>query len=234
MSTLRNTINELAAKLAAGVLEAIRGASLEELLNETGGSGAAFTSGGAAAVVRRGPGRPSKAAAVASEGAGPVAAPARGRGRRRGRLARRSAGDISKVVDSIVSLLAANLKGLRAEEIRKKLDLDSKELPRPIAEALATHRISKQGQKRATTYFAGKAGKAGGSKAASAPKAKAAKKAKKAKSKGKAKAKRAAKPSKKAAPTRHASAAVTGPGDAHSNGQSAAAMPADVPSDVQN
>jgi hypothetical protein len=74
--------------------------------------------------------------------------------RRRGRLARRSAGDISQIVDSIVSLLERRPDGLRAEQIRAELGLEAKELPRPIAEALAGKRINKQGQKRATTYFA--------------------------------------------------------------------------------
>jgi hypothetical protein len=57
-------------------------------------------------------------------------------------------------VDSIVSLLERRPDGLRAEQIRAELGLEAKELPRPIAEALASKRINKQGQKRATTYFA--------------------------------------------------------------------------------
>ena len=160
MSTLRNSISDLASKFAAGVLSAIRGASLEDILAQSNRSG-----GGAAAPVRRGPGRPkgSGAAAVVASAGGEDAAPKR-RGRK-GRLGRRSATDIGALVERIVALLTANPKGLRAEEIRSKLGLESKELPRPIADALAARKISKQGQKRATTYFARGTASSGGAAA---------------------------------------------------------------------
>ena len=47
------------------------------------------------------------------------------------------------------------------------LSMQPKELPRPIAEALSKKRIVKEGQKRATTYFA-KEGAAAGAKRAKA------------------------------------------------------------------
>ncbi len=59
------------------------------------------------------------------------------------------------MVGTIVSLLKANPTGLRAEEIRAKLGLQAKELPRPLKEGLEAGSLSKTGQKRATTYFAG-------------------------------------------------------------------------------
>ena len=98
---------------------------------------------------KRGPGRP-RAAAVAA-----AAAPRARRGKG-GRLRRRSATDIAGVVPKVVALLHANPKGLRAEQIRAKLGLDSREMPRPLAEALRKKLVSKKGRKRATTYFAGK------------------------------------------------------------------------------
>ena len=153
MTTLRNTISELASTFAAGVLNAIRGASLEEILAESGGA------------PRRGPGRPS-----ASAGSGASSGGGRGRGGK-GRLGRRSASDIAGIVDSIVGLLGRKPKGLRAEEIRRELGLQAKELPRPIAEALAGRKITKQGQKRATTYFARGAAKAAAPKRRSKPRA---------------------------------------------------------------
>jgi hypothetical protein len=77
------------------------------------------------------------------------------RARKAGRLPRRSAGDISQAVNQIVDLLKGNASGLRAEQIRQKLGLQAKELPRPLKEGLDGGLLSKVGQKRATTYFAG-------------------------------------------------------------------------------
>jgi hypothetical protein len=160
-STLRNHLQELASSFASSVLHAIRTASIEDLLSETGGGG-------------KRPGRPPAARATASA-ADAAPAPARGGGRRRaGRLARRNAGDIAQVVDRIVGLLKSTPKGLRAEEIRARLGLQSKELPRPLKEAVEAGRLSKSGQKRATTYFLKGGGVA--APAAKKPAAKAARK----------------------------------------------------------
>ena len=161
MSTLHGTIQHLASQFAAGVLDAIRGASLEDILAETGG---------------RGGGR--RAARTALLGA-PSAGGAGGR-RKSGRLARRSSKDIDRVVQSIVGLLAGKPKGLRAEQIRAALSLEAKELPRPIAEALKSRKISKLGQKRATTYFAKAAGRGAASKAGRSPRRASAKSARRA------------------------------------------------------
>ncbi len=75
--------------------------------------------------------------------------------RESGRRVRRSAADIASTVDAIEALLQKNPTGLRAEQIRAELGLQAKELPRPLAEGLSQKRFSKEGQKRATTYFAG-------------------------------------------------------------------------------
>ncbi len=83
-----------------------------------------------------------------------------------GRLARRSAADIGQVIDRIVALVKQSPKGLRAEEIRRKLDMLPKEMPRPLKEAVESGRLSKSGQKRATTYVAKGAGAASGAGAA--------------------------------------------------------------------
>jgi hypothetical protein len=145
-SSLRVRLNELAASFSAGVLDAIRGASLEELLSESSG-------GKSRAPVR--PVAPRSAPRAAAPAAAPVAAPATTRARKAGRLPRRSAGDISQAVNQIVNLLKGNASGLRAEQIRQKLGLQAKELPRPLKEGLDGGLLSKVGQKRATTYFAG-------------------------------------------------------------------------------
>jgi hypothetical protein len=114
MSALQSKIEHLASEFANGVLEAIRGSSLEELSS--------------------GERKSTK----------PIA--------KTGRLARRSDEDIEKVIGRIVTLLRGKPNGLRAEQIREELDLDAKELPRPLADALYSKRISKSGKKRATTY----------------------------------------------------------------------------------
>lgn len=123
------------------------------------------------------------------------------------RLARRSEEDIAGVVDRIVVLLKDKPDGLRAEEIRDQLDLEAKELPRPLADALASKQIKKSGNKRATTYFA-----AGNGKAAT----KSTKKATAKKSASKPKAKAKAKPKAKAA--KRATKAKVAPAMAATNG----------------
>jgi hypothetical protein len=157
-SSLRNRLSELASSFSASLLEAIRGASLEELL---GGQGRVAA---AAALATRGIQR----AAAATKA--PAAAPAK-RGRA-GRLGRRTASDITGLVEKIASLLAASPAGLRAEQIRQELGLQAKELPRPLKEGLDAGRFSKSGQKRATTYSVGGAGQKVAARAARAASAK--------------------------------------------------------------
>lgn len=67
---------------------------------------------------------------------------------------RRSSADVAGLVDRIVAVLKSCKTGLRAEQIRAALEINPKDLPRPIAAALQSKRIRKRGQKRATTYFA--------------------------------------------------------------------------------
>lgn len=150
MTNLRTTLANLANDFAAGVLDAIRTASLAEILAESGSAGRRGARG------RRG-----------AEGASALvgsAVRAAGRGRsagRGGRLSRRSAEDIQDMVERICTLLARHPKGLRAEQIRDALGVQSKELPRPLAEGLSGKRLAKRGEKRATTYFLGGSAPAG-------------------------------------------------------------------------
>lgn len=143
MSNLRSTIDRLASQFAGSIIEALRGASLDELMEVAGSRGAA----------RRGRGGVAAAAAGAELGAR-----RRGRG---GRLGRRTPDDIARMIDGIVDLLAKNPNGMRAEQIREALDVEAKELPRPLADAVASGRLTKTGQKRATTYYVG-SGEGGG------------------------------------------------------------------------
>jgi hypothetical protein len=125
--SLQASIQSLAAQFAQGVLTAVRGASLEEILGESAS--------------RRGRGRPPGK---------------RGPGRPHGsqtRLARRSEGDLKKLAESIVALVGKHKKGVRGEVIRSQLGLARNEWTRPLAFALASKKIRKTGAKRATTYF---------------------------------------------------------------------------------
>ncbi|HTB73187.1 MAG TPA: hypothetical protein VK762_08075 [Polyangiaceae bacterium] len=132
MPTLRSQLDSLAAAFASAVVDAIRGASLHELVATDG--------------------RPAPAARAAS---GPAAKPiVASKTTRSGRLKRRSSEDIGQVLDQIVSLVKKNKDGLRAEQIRTELGLQAKELPRVLKEGLRTKRLRKAGQKRATVYSA--------------------------------------------------------------------------------
>ena len=134
--SLKNRISVLAEEFSAGVLAAIRSASLEEILSESGApkraAAPSASSNGAAEPTRRGPGRPRKS----------------------GRLARRSPEQIAQVVESVVGALKKNKNGMRSEQLQKLLKLDKKEISGPLNEALAGKKITKKGQRRATTYFA--------------------------------------------------------------------------------
>jgi hypothetical protein len=135
MPTLRSTLHDLANSFASSVLDAIRGASLEELLGEAGGS------------ARRGPGRPPRSTARPTASATP-------RARKPGRLARRSPEQIAKALDQVIALVKSKNDGLRAEQIRAALKMQSKEMPRVLQEGLAKKKLKAKGQKRATTYTA--------------------------------------------------------------------------------
>lgn len=137
-NTLRSNIQAAAAVFTSSVLEAIRGASLEELLAESGGGGG-----------KRGPGRPPRGLAGLTGGGA-----RRGRAARTGRLKRRSPEDIAAALDRVVALVKKSKAGLRAEQIREQLRMQSKEMPRILKEGLSKRKLKAKGQKRATTYTA--------------------------------------------------------------------------------
>jgi hypothetical protein len=160
MTTLKTTLESLSADFAAHVLRAIRSASLDDIV---GGSSARPVVAATTALPARRPGRPAKVPTVAAVAAGVAALPfgasaVSSKGARKGtarrRLPRRSQADILGVVDQIVTLLQRTPEGLRSEDIRAQLGLAANEMPRPIAEGLKAKRLSKEGEKRATVYFA--------------------------------------------------------------------------------
>jgi hypothetical protein len=134
MSTLRSTLSDLATNLASQIIDVLCGTSLEELRRERGGRS------------ERGPGRPPKSAwSGASKSSSAT---------KSGRLHRRSTKEIAAALDEVVGLVRKHKNGLRAEEIRKALKLDVREMPRVLKEGLATKKLKAKGRKRATTYTA--------------------------------------------------------------------------------
>src|SRR5689334_2868013 len=125
-TAFRSQLASLADSFASAVLDAVRSTSLEELLSGTGSKR----------------GRPASASIKSARRKGS------------GRLLRRSAADIEKALNNVVALVKGRKEGLRAEQIRARLRMQPKEMPRVLAEGLAKRRLKKKGQKRATTYFA--------------------------------------------------------------------------------
>ncbi len=131
MTTLSSTINDLATKFAHELLGAIRTASIDELIN-------------AKPVAQH----------VTASAAPAAAAPSKAKTGKNGRLARRSLADIGKSAERIVAVVKATKgKGINAEDLRKTLKVDRRELPLPLALALSKKLLRKKGRKRATMYF---------------------------------------------------------------------------------
>ena len=145
MSTaLRQTIEQHAQKFAVALIQALRSASLDELAGVTSGLNAAAPA-------------PARAPRGAKTTEAPTAAPKASK--KGGRLGHRPPDDIAQTLDSIVALVAKHAEGLRAEQIKAALNLDTREMPRPLADGLKSGVLKKSGQKRATVYTAGKAKK---------------------------------------------------------------------------
>ena len=139
MPSLNSQLETLAHSFVNDVIAAIRGSSLQELLVPGVGKPAARTS---------------RLATAGGDGGmpDPISVPVK-KGKA-GRLKRRSAEEITALLGKIVLLVKTHKDGMRAEEIRAKLGLESKEMPRILKEGLAKKKLSTKGQKRATTYFA--------------------------------------------------------------------------------
>jgi hypothetical protein len=135
-SPLRSALDSLASTFTDAVLAAIRGASIDDLQAESGGW----------ARSDRGSRR------ARTDGGGGQPAPLAKRAAPKGRLARRSDEQIAKAVDRVVALVKKSKTGLRAEEIKRSLGLDVREMPRILKTALAKKKLKAKGQKRATTY----------------------------------------------------------------------------------
>jgi hypothetical protein len=197
-STLQSKVQALALSFATGLADGFSGQLMEIILSSPIDEIAGLSRNGGSQTSSE----KSKPEPKAGKKAG-----------KKGRLPRRSEEDIAKGVERIVKLVNSKPNGLRAEQIKEALGLDVRELPRLLADALASKQVTKTGNKRATTYF-GKGKKAAAKPAAkkAAPKKKAAKKKAAPKTVSvkagvvKAKAKKKVAPKKKAAPAKAAEA----------------------------
>jgi hypothetical protein len=138
MPTLRSQLDTLAATFAKEIIAVLQGASLQDLASSGGGS-----------VV--GNGRPVRIVAGGGGQPDPLSVPNKGKP---GRLRRRSEEDIQAGLNKIVLLVKTHKEGMRAEEIRSKLGMLPKEMPRILKEGIAKKKLTSKGNKRATTYFA--------------------------------------------------------------------------------
>ena len=166
----------LVDKLEGAFAEKLQGMSLDEIVALRGGAAAGSTKTGGR---RPGKGkRPTNAS---------------------GRLPRRSAEEVEAVIAKVAKFLAGKPDGVGAGEIREKLNIDKRELPRVIKQGVKSGVLRiVSGQKRSTMYGAGKGKPA--SKTKARPAKRTAKRAttKPAKTKARsARAKSASKPAKK-------------------------------------
>jgi hypothetical protein len=134
MPTLRSQLDALAARFAEQIVAALQGASLNELV-------------GAKDDGHIGNGRSTSRPASKAPPAKAVLKPS-------GRLARRSPEEIEAMLAKVVLLVKTQKTGMRAEEIRSRLGMLPKEMPRILKEGLAKKKLTARGQKRSTTYFA--------------------------------------------------------------------------------
>ena len=139
MSDFQNEMNHAVQGFVAQIAELARRAALDTLES-------AFGSRGGAGGGRNGGGR---AALLALTGGTRAGRPRGGRG------AKRTSADLEMLSEKFASYVKAN-PGLRIEQINKELGTTTKDLALPIRKLIADGKIAAKGQKRSTTYFAGK------------------------------------------------------------------------------
>ncbi len=137
MSDFQTEMNRVVQGFVSQITELARRAAIDTLESAFGGRAAGR--GGASVA----------AAAIAAAGFGRVGRPRGGRG------AKRTSADLDALSEKFASFVKAN-PGLRIEQINKQLGTTTKDLALPIRKLISEGQISAKGQKRSTTYFAGK------------------------------------------------------------------------------
>jgi hypothetical protein len=131
MANLRSQLNTLAATFANQIMATLQGASLHELVASGGGGNV-------------GNGRRARAVTVGDREPPPLSTPVARKGKN-GRLPRRSADEIAAVLNKVVLLVKTHREGMRAEEIRSKLGLLPKEMPRVLKRGDRDEEADEQG-----------------------------------------------------------------------------------------
>jgi hypothetical protein len=134
MSDFQTEMNRTVQEFVAQISELARRAALNTLES-------AFDSRGG----RRG----AAAALIGMASNGRVGRPRGGRG------AKRTAADLEALSQQFASFVKSH-PGLRIEQINKELGTSTKDLALPIRKLISTGAIATKGNKRSTTYFAGK------------------------------------------------------------------------------
>ncbi len=141
MSDFQSEMNRTMQSFVSQITELARRAAIDTLESAFGGR--------AAATATRNGGGAAAAAAVASATTGRVGRPRGGRG------AKRSPEDLESLSETFASFVKGN-PGLRIEQINKQLGTTTKDLALPIRKLISDGVVTTKGQKRSTTYFAGK------------------------------------------------------------------------------
>jgi len=142
MSDFQSEMNRTVQGFVAQISELARRAAIDTL--ESAFAGRATTRSSTAA-----------SAAIAAVPASNGERAERTRGGRPRVGAKRTSADLVALSDRFASFVKAN-PGLRIEQINKELGTVTKDLALPIRKLLADGVITSKGQKRSTTYFAGK------------------------------------------------------------------------------
>ena len=140
MSDFQNEMNHAVQGFVTQITELARRAAIDTL--ESAFHGRASRNG-------------ATAVAVSAPSTPAVARAGRPRG---GRGAKRSAADLEALSERFASFVKSS-PGLRIEQINKELGTTTKDLALPIRKLIADGIVAAKGQKRSTTYFAGKKAK---------------------------------------------------------------------------
>ena len=127
MSDIQAQLSSLAETFTSQILETLRGASMDDIVNLNGAGSVKL----------------------------PTASKTASKTTSTGRLARRDPEEIAATIETIVAVLKKAPEGLRSEQLQEMTGIPKKEITGPIAQALASKQIKKTGNKRATTYFLG-------------------------------------------------------------------------------